>query len=441
MKKLNFLQNKHIHFVGIGGISMSGLAKLVISAGGIVSGSDISSSIEVKQLIGLGATISIGHDADNVRPDHDLIVCSSAISYDNVELVRARMLNIRIMERSEFLGCIASCYDKVIAVSGTHGKTTTTAIISEILTIAGLNPTIHLGGESIGLKGNTIIGGNEYFVVEACEYKESFRYLNPYIGIITNIEFDHPDYYKSFDDIHDAFTRFADNSGCVITTESTNIVHGDKVTIDSDWKVKNIQCVCNGYSFNVYYRGEFYHSFRINMLGQHNITNSLFAIATAHRLGIDRETIESALAGFQGVERRYECIHTYETGCRVIIDYAHHPTELRTSIEGLRDVYKRTLYIFQPHTYTRTKALFGDFVEVLKDLPNIIMYPTYPAREQEIVGGRAIDIYTALPQKSKYYIDNIHSLLSTMRSFSTTFDCVLVLGAGSLAEKLKSSLY
>ena len=441
MKKLQYLHRKRIHFIGIGGISMSGLAKIVISNGGIVSGSDVADGREIRELISLGAIITIGHNANNILPSYDLVVFSSAIAKDNCELIRSQMLGIKVMERSEFLGELSSHYNKVIAVSGTHGKTTTTAIIAEILSKAGLLPTIHLGGESVGLKGNTIIGNTEYFIVEACEYKESFRFLHPYIGVITNIEHDHPDYYKSIDDIYLAFTRFASNSQCLITNKSINIPHDNSISIDSDWEVRNIEFIGNGYNFNVYHSRQFYGEFRINMLGLHNITNSIFAIAVAHQMDVPQDVIKSSIAGFQGVERRYECIHTYETGCRVIIDYAHHPTELKTSIEGLNGVYKRILYLFQPHTYSRTKALFNDFIDVLGKLSNIIIYPTYAAREKEIAGGRAIDIYTALGLKDKYYIDNIESLISTMKSFSTTFDCILVLGAGDLADKLKSSLY
>ena len=198
MKNLKDLHNLHLHFVGIGGISMSGLAQIAISNGAIVTGSDLNLGLEIDKLKSLGAYICLGHKTENLPPDTNLLVYTSAVKDNNPELVQAKTLGIPIMERAEFLGSIARCYNKVIAVAGTHGKTTTTAIISEIFTHAGLEPTIHLGGESIGLKGNTILGEDKYFIVEACEYKDSFRFLNPYIGIITNIEADHLDFYKDY---------------------------------------------------------------------------------------------------------------------------------------------------------------------------------------------------------------------------------------------------
>jgi len=443
MKNLKELQNLHLHFVGIGGISMSGLAQIAINNGAIVTGSDLSLGQEIDKLRSLGASVCLGHKPENLPPDTNLLVYTSAVKDDNPELVHAKALGISIMERAEFLGLVARCYNKVIAVAGTHGKTTTTAIISEIFTHAGLNPTIHLGGESIGLKGNTILGDDQYFVVEACEYKESFRYLNPYIGIITNIESDHLDYYKDYDDIRLAFERFADRSNKLISLERDNMVHIENQTIYGDWRAKQIEFVGNGYNFNVYYKNKFFHTFRINVLGEHNITNSLFAIATAHECGISRDVMELALANFVGVERRYETIKVFPEGCRLIIDYAHHPTELKASIDGIKDVFKRVLYVFQPHTYSRTKCLFAEFVEVLGDLYNLVVFETYPAREKVIAGGTAKDLYSALSSKSsagnfqQKYFDNVEKLMEFLKAHADNFDCILVMGAGDLAEKLK----
>ena len=445
MKKYNNLYGLRVHFIGIGGISMSGLASIVLSRGGFVQGSDLNSNKEIDRLVSMGACFLGNHDEKNIDKSIDLVVYSSAISSDNPELKRSKDLNIKIMERAEFLGLIASTYQRTIAVAGTHGKTTTTAMISEIFTLAGLNPTIHLGGESIGLKGNTIIGGEKYFIVEACEYKESFRFLYPYIGLITNIEADHLDYYKDYNDIRNAFLRFASRSTSLISLCQDNIEHEEGITIFGDWEARNIEFIYNGYSFNVYFKKQSIGTFRINMLGIHNVTNALFSIATAYLCGIDIDIIERALANFQGVERRYETVRLFDSGCRVIIDYAHHPTELKASIEGLKDVYSKALYVFQPHTYSRTLRLFSEFLEILEPLDNLIIFDTYPAREEVVIGGRAIDLYEELKlRKNKknsvqnlQYFDSVEDLDKFIINSKKDFDCILVLGAGDLAEKLK----
>ena len=437
MKNLKSLKDLRIYFIGIGGVSMSGLCILAKSRGAIVMGSDVYTSAELDNLKAKGIHINIGHKAENIHRNIDLVVYTSAVSDDNPELVRAKELCIPTMCRAEFLGIIASYYKKVIAISGTHGKTTTTSIISEILRASGLNPTIHIGGKSIGLQNNTMVGDNNILVVEACEYKESFRFLKPFIGVITNIEFDHPDYYPDMQHLKLAFQNFANNCECLVSSFDCGISHSQTIFVFKDFEVKNIESIGGGYNFNVFHMGEFYHSFRINVLGYHNVVNSLFAIAVAHKLGVSKETIEKALADFQGVERRYECIKTYSSGCRVIIDYAHHPTELKNSIEGLQDVYKNILYVFQPHTYTRTLKLFDEFIEVLSSLQYLVLYKTYPARENVIAGGTAKDLYVKLDNKNKYYFDEVNKLELFLKEKSVEFDCILILGAGSLADILK----
>ena len=442
MKKLEKSSKKRIHFIGIGGISMSGLAKMLVHDGFKVSGSDIGGDKEIDILKGLGVKIYHSHVEDNISKDVDLVVFTGAVKEDNPELVRARELGIETMERSEFLGLIAREYSKVIAIAGTHGKTTTTAMLGEIFFKANLNPTIHLGGESIGFKGNTIIGGKEYFIVEACEYRESFKYLNPYIGIILNVDLDHLDYYKDYSHIHSAFQNFADNSLSVVCGASCDISHKliDSVSVinheGSNWSVKNIECFGGGYSYNVYKNGEYYGSFRLNMIGIHNVYNSLFAISVADKCEIAKDTIMNALSSFKGVERRYERIASIN-GCNIIIDYAHHPTELKSSIGGISGVYKRVLYVFQPHTYSRTLKLFDEFVEVLSSLSNVVIFKTYPAREKLLSGGTAKDLYNSVRNEFKNYFDDLEELNAFINAKCHEYDCILVLGAGDLALKLK----
>lgn len=437
MKNLHNLNELSIYFIGIGGISMSGLAKLMLKLGAKVKGSDAGRGKEINILLSRGVEIFNIHSSSNITGDIDLIVYSGAIKEDNPELCRARELHIPTLERSEFLGIIARRYRRVIAISGTHGKTTTTAMLGYILHRAKLNPTMHLGGESVNLGGNTIIGGDDYFVVEACEYRNSFRKLKPSIGVITNIEVDHLDFYPDFDSIRNAFMGFAKKSQILVCSQDIDIGHSHAVVIGRDWRVGEIEAIGGGYNFNVYYLGEFYATFRLNCIGVHNVSNALFAIAIADILRVKKEIIIEALSDFMGVERRYERIAQFNN-CDIIIDYAHHPTELQASIAGIKSVYKKILCVFQPHTYSRTQKLFDDFVETLSCEGDVAIYKTYPAREDEIPGGRAIDLYHALKNARKAYFDSFASIIDYIFTCSLEYDCILVLGAGDLADQLKT---
>lgn len=437
MKKFDNLSKMHIFFVGIGGISMSGLAKLILSFGAKVTGSDLAHSKEIDTLKSLGVKIFSAHNESNISENIDLVVYSGAIHDSNPELQKARNLNIATMERSQFLGEISRMYEKVIAVSGTHGKTTTTAMLGHIFSFANKKPTIHLGGESIDLGGNTIIGEKDYFIVEACEYRNSFKFLHPDIGVITNIEKDHLDYYKDLNEINKCFHHFARNSKKIVIDKKLSINKKSKISIGSDWEARDMFFNNLGFDYNVYYLGKYFCSIRLNMLGRHNILNSLFAIAVAHEEGISTDNISNALSQFHGVERRYESIGSLE-GTQVIIDYAHHPTEIKNSVIGLQDAYPNILTVFQPHTYSRTLSLMKEFVEILDPIENLILYKTYPAREEEIVGGRAEDLCVNLHGKDcvldfDKLIEKIKEMLK-----NNNFDAVLVLGAGDLAENLRN---
>jgi len=408
--------------VGIGGISMSGLAKILHSMGTEVSGSDHQISYVTENLQSIGIPVFSKHSSKNITKDIDLVVFSGAIKQTNPEIIKAKKLGIKVIERSELLGLLSKNYKNVIAISGTHGKTTTTAMIGEIFVNAGLSPTIHIGGKSVNLMSNTIVGDQEYLIVEACEYRNSFKFLKPNCSVITNIDSDHLDYYKNLDAIQKAFNNFAKNSQYVIN--------------ENDYEVKNLQLENSSYIYDVYYKGKFYLSVKLNMLGIHNVKNSIFAIAVAHYYGIDKDIIAKSLNNFKGVERRYEKI-TNINGTPIILDYAHHPTEIKNSIAGIECVYKKILCIFQPHTYSRTLKLFDQFVEVLRG-KNLILYKTYAAREEEIIGGRSEDLFNAI-NTSCTFCSNIDELLLEVKKQITNFDCLLVLGAGDLADKLKTT--
>ena len=435
----------NIFFVGIGGISMSGLCKISHILGAKVSGSDISINEEIIKLRALNIKVYNTHSESNINKDIDLVVYSGAINNQNPEILEAKSLGIRCMERSQFLGIISQLFDSTIAIAGTHGKTTTTSMIGTILEYAGYNPTIHLGGESINLRDNTIIGDNKYFVVEACEYRESFRFLKPEILVVTNIEADHLDYYKDIKDITRAFVRLNKQSKFLIRNESVELKSNNEFIIGRDFRISREVFENNGYTFDVYYHDSYYNTFRLNMIGHHNVVNSLHAIAVCHKLGVDKETIKLGLDKYAGVKRRYEKIGVSE-GVPIIIDYAHHPTEIASSIRGIEEVYGNVLYVFQPHTYSRTITLMRDFVDVLQG-KNLIIYKTYPARENEIVGGRAIDLFDEIINKNLYkgstnlleYVEDLNLLRNKIDNLISCnkYDCVLILGAGDLAEKMR----
>lgn len=423
---------------------MSGLCKISQFLGADVSGSDANYNDEIAKLEKLDIQVYLGHSEKNITEDISLVVYSGAIKSDNCELQKAKELNIKCMERSQFLGIISRLFDNVIAISGTHGKTTTCAMISNILTCAKFNPTIHLGGESVNLKDNTIIGGDNYLVLEACEYRESFRYLKPNILVVTNIDADHLDYYKDIEDITRAFQRLAKKSQFVIKNECENLTIGDNYLVGKDICVVSEKFENNAYTFRVNFMGRYLDTYTLHMFGKHNVTNALFAIAVCLKLGVEKGYIKQGIEEFAGVKRRYEKIGESD-GVPIIIDYAHHPTEIKNSIAGIREVYAKPLIIFQPHTYSRTLALMDEFVDVLNG--NLIIYKTYPAREKEIDGGRGIDLYDNIDKKRMImgsgeiceYIDNIQSLNKKINEFiaDRRADSILILGAGDLAEKMR----
>lgn len=439
MKKSKNLSNITIFMIGIGGISMSGLAKILIHRGCRVIGSDLNYSQNVRVLESLGVKIYREHSENNINKDIDLVVYSGAIKSDNREILCAKKLKIPVIERCKLLGEIAKTFENVISIAGTHGKTTTASIISHIFSFTGLNPTIHLGGECNNFESSTVIGGDKYFIVESCEYRNSFKYLRPQISAILNIEEDHLDYYKNLKHIYKCFAKFAKNSKSLIKLKDVNIKHKNCETIGTDWKVLNVVGKSDCTQFDVYYKCVFWGTFVVNMLGSHNVQNSLFAIAICNNFGISKEQIYEGLKTFQGVKRRYETIGNISDK-PVIIDYAHHPTAIEKSVNGLIKKYHKIMCIFQPHTYSRTKTLMSDFVAVLSKLENITIYKTFPAREEEIIGGRCIDLYNNIENGDKKYFDKLSDIISFIKSSIHNYDAVLIMGAGDLGEIIKKYL-
>ena len=435
---------KYIHFIGIGGISMSGLATLTLKKKIKVSGSDVKDSDVLHKLKNLGATIFIGHKASNISYQ-DLVVFTGAIKKDNAEMVEAKKLGIPCIERSEYLGYLSSKFQVAIAVAGTHGKTTTTAMLSKCFLDAKLCPEIHLGGCVDFLKGS-VKSGKNIFITEACEYRESFLKLKRNYAVILNMEADHLDYYKTFKSMQSSFVKFANRSNTLIT--SCEIANKYKfkcsrvLTISlndstANYCAKNLILSKNGgYSFEVYKNGTFFYNFTLKILGKFNVYNALSVIAICDEFNINKVNIYQSLLTFKGVKRRLEYIGELNN-LKVIHDYAHHPTEIENVLNGFRDVFSGELIVvFQPHTYSRTKDLLNEFVKVLSSniIDKLILVPTYPAREKKEDGVSASELAQVLKKKRQHiYYMSLKKAKKFLCDYSNASNiAVLVLGAGDI---------
>ncbi len=390
-------KDKRTYFIGIGGISMSGLAEILLQRNFKVSGSDVKNSPVTDKLSSNGAQINIGQVKENISSDIALIVYTAAISEDNPELVMARELNIPIMSRAEFLGHIMKDHKFNVAISGTHGKTTTTSMVSHICLSANLDPTILVGGQLDAINGNVRAGNSEYFITEACEYKASFLKFFPYVGVILNIDADHLDFYKDIDDIQNTFIKFVKlipkNGYLVCYAEDERM---DKVISEANCNIltyglnkgditaKDIMFDEKGCaSFNVFKYNEKLISIKLNVPGNHNVLNSLASICVSLSLNIPSDKIYEGLENFTGTHRRFE-LKGVKNGVTVVDDYAHHPTEIKATLSAAKNYpHKKTFCVFQPHTYSRTLGLFKEFTEAFIDANELILADIYAAREKD----------------------------------------------------------
>lgn len=445
MQKLDFSlinPKSHFHFIGIGGISMSALASILISKGYMVSGSDRGESKYTKALGKSGARIYIGHQAENVS-GADVVIYTAAIGPDNPERLAAQSKNIPCFERSALLGAIEKMYKYPIDVSGTHGKTSTTGMLAHIFYEAKKNPTVLIGGELNLIDGNMHIGSEDYFVSEACEYHRSFLDFSPHTAIILNIETDHLDYYKDLADIKSAFADFAkiasgnviinaddENTVDAVTDTGANIVTVSSKTV-ADIYAKNIQAnsFCE-YSFDVYSGEGFLTSVSLGVSGRHHVNNALCAFAAAYTLGLQPDVISRGLHSFHGVKRRFE-LKGSPKGIRIYDDYAHHPTEIMATLQTIEAFDARNKYIlFQPHTYTRTYTLFDDFITSLSGNLNVIITDIYAAREKD--NGKVSSKILAEKISNAVYIPTIEEAAEHIISTAKSGDLVMTVGAGDI---------
>lgn len=444
-----FKKDQHIYFIGIGGISMSGLAEILADRGCIVSGTDIKETPVTKHLESLGIHINFGHKAENITDDVDLVVYTAAIHPDNPEFRAATAKNIPLMDRAHLLGEIMAEYNNSVAVAGTHGKTTTTSMVSEILLAANTDPTITVGGILPTIGSNLKIGHSPYFVAEACEYFDSFLQFEPMVGVILNVESDHLDYFKNLENIRRSFHAFAQRvpeNGAVIINQAIENV--DELTAGLNcavktfglengaaWQAKNIIHEPDGKNtFDVYYKGELFGNFHLNVPGDHNIMNALASIASAHYLGISVADCRKGLLHFTGTERRFQR-KGEKNGVVVIDDYAHHPTEIKAALAAAKKVQHNTTWcVFQPHTYSRTKFLFDEFGEAFGDADEIIIADIYAARETDdgSISAAMLAERVAQAGKSARYVGNFEAIRTYLEEHCKSGDLLLTIGAGDV---------
>ena len=452
MYQIDFNNPCSIHFIGIGGISMSGLAEILLSEGFKVSGSDMKSSELTEHLASLGARISYPQSADNIE-EPDVVVYTAAIKPDNPEFRAALIKGIPMMPRAELLGELMNNYEDAINVAGTHGKTTTTSMITEIFMEAKADPTVTVGGILDSIGGNIRVGGSKYFIAEACEYTNSFLSFFPTTAVILNIEADHLDFFKDIDDIRNSFKSFIkrlpqDERGFLvfngdirdkefflsdIKCRTVTFGHGK----ENDFTAENISYDAFARpSYDLIIRGEKAARIELGVTGEHNVYNSLAAIAVALNADIDMECIKRALKRFSGTERRFQ-IKGEVNGFTVIDDYAHHPQEIEATLRAAKMYPHRKLWvIFQPHTYSRTKALLDDFAKALSLSDEIILTDIYAAREKNEVGISSEDLAEKirLNGKNVNYIPAFSDIERFVLKNVQKGDLLITMGAGDVVN-------
>ena len=439
----------HIHFIGIGGISMSGLAQEALKDGYEVSGSDRSESGITHKLTEQGARVVIGHRAENVD-GADLVVHTAAVKQDNPEMQEAVKRKIRLIDRAEFLGAVMKKYSVAVGVSGTHGKTTTTSMLAHALIHANLDPTVSIGGELDLIGGNIRCGHSKYFVTEACEYTNSFLKFYPTIALITNIEEDHLDFFSGIEEIRESFRKFAEltkGKGSVVAmwddenvrlalndADLDIVTYGMKNT--NNYYPENIEYNMGYPSFDVYRNGEKLCHVSLNVPGNHNILNALAAIAVCGLMGVSPETAAEGIETFKGTHRRFEkkglC-----GGALVIDDYAHHPTEIKATLKAAKNFpHDRVWCIFQPHTYSRTRTLWNEFTEAFYDADKLIITHIYAAREKFDGVTHPEKLAEEIREKGvdAVYIDDFKEIADYVKKNAHEGDIIYTMGAGDVTE-------
>lgn len=438
----------HIHFIGIGGISMSGIAQIMLQNGYKVTGSDRSESAITNKLSSLGAAVYIGHREENIS-GADLVVFTAAVHGDNPEIIASKKQGVRLIDRAEMLGAIMKTYKNCVGVAGTHGKTTTTSMLAHALINADLDPTISIGGELDLIDGNIRTGSKEFFVTEACEYTNSFLKFFPTVSLITNIEEDHLDFFKDLDDIINSFRSYAlltkDVGVTIAWGEDENIQKALKNSGcnviyygigDFEYSAENIIYVDGYPQFDCFERGEKLCSIKLNVPGEHNVQNALATIAVCRTLGADIEKAVKGIESFRGTHRRFEQ-KGFCNGAVVIDDYAHHPTEIKATLNAASSMpHGRIICIFEPHTYTRTKTLWNEFLEAFDKADEIILSDIYAARElpDGVTTSEALAEAIKARGINAKYIKGFDNIVKYIKENARKGDIVFTMGAGTVTE-------
>ena len=428
---------RRVHLVGIGGVSMRPLGLVLRGMGMDVTGSDMSVTASTQELVAKGITVHIGHQEENIC-GAECVIRTAAVHNDNPEIAAARSAGIPVFERAQAWGVIMRAYKNAICVSGTHGKTTTTSMLAHILMAAELDPTVMIGGYLPLLHAGHRVGNGDTILLESCEYCDSFLNFAPTLAVILNIEADHLDYFKDLEDVEKSFREFASlsSNGILANGDDPHVLqtlqdmeyvsfgfgNHNRVKVDNicaDWR--HFDVVCDG---------KFYCHLDLQVIGRHNAMNALAAAGAAWLLGIPGEAVSIGLSTFSGADRRLQFKGKYN-GADIYDDYAHHPDELAATIEAVQTMgYKRMIVAFQPHTYTRTKALFTEFIEQLRKPDLVVLGEIYAAREQNLLGISSMDLQKEIP--GSVYCQTLPEITEYLRNTVVEGDVVLTVGAGDI---------
>ena len=432
---------RRVHLSGIGGVSMSPLAEVLHSMGLLVQGSDMNESDSVRHLRSLGISVAAGHRAEGIA-GAEFLIRTAAVRDDNPEIAAAREKGIPVFERAEAWGALMQQYENAVCISGTHGKTTTTSMTTHIFMAAGADPTVMIGGTLPMLHSGYRVGKGDTIILESCEYRNSFLYFFPTVAVILNVEADHLDFFKDLDDIKASFRRFAqlvpENGRIVANADDPGAMDALKGLPLFTFGCKN-RANCQAQeltwnrgrpSFDVVVDGQLYTHLNLRVAGEHNVYNALAAAAAAYVLGIPAKAVRQGLEGFFGAGRRFELLG-HCNGADVYDDYAHHPAELHALLEMAKTLgYRRVICAFQPHTYTRTKALFDDFIKELQLADVAVLTDIYAARETNTVGISSRDLVDRIP--GSVYCPTLEDAAAALRRLAGPGDLILTVGAGDI---------
>lgn len=448
---------KKIHMIGIGGSSMSGVAEITASLGVIVTGSDMEETYYVTKLLDKGFNVTVGHHPELIDNSIDLIVCSAAIAEDDPERVRAKELNIPQMERAEFLGLLTKSYNNVICIAGTHGKSTTSGMITKCFIDANIDPTVQIGATSFEIGGNNHVGTSDVFILESCEYHESYLHFNPKYAIVLNVDADHLDYFGTFDNVKKSFNRFCKlvpedgfifkNNDDINSEHITDDTKGKVITFslenDSDYKAINYSFDKDGHpSFDVLHNGSIIVHIDLIVTGKHNLYDALATVAVCDTYGLDLNKVKASLSNYIGVHRRFEFLGLNKNGAKIYDDYAHHPAEIATTLYSVNKVkHNKTWALHQPFTYTRTKDHLDEFADVLSGFDNIVLTDIYAGREKDIYNIKTEDLVEKIKplNPNVYHFSDTDELIKFLNEHLEKDDVICSIGCGPV-DKISQKL-